>query len=139
MSEDQSLGLAGLPSQATDQVIKKRPAVEFTIPATLVGMEWNLDKKFRTFSIAEVTPKEQDDAAKAASGNTSVLSREMIFRSLQYIGGKRANSDIDFRDTWWKSLGPKGRRCVEAAFLSVSSAPEEAIENFLDTGRPVNI
>lgn len=128
----------GLPSTglATD---KSRPFLEYTLPAAKLGLGWP-DSEFadsdRTFRLVEITPRQQDQAAKIAGNNPSKLGRELMFASLWEVGGWKTRRERDRLDRWWEAIGSKGRRLVEAAFMRMQSVEDDDIDSFLDSGRP---
>lgn len=129
----------GLPNTSTTPTRTERPHVLYTLPETMVGLEFGASgftDSDRTFGMAEITPRQQDQAAKAANGNPSILSRELIFASLYKIGDWYPRDDRERLSKWWDAIGSKGRRLVEAAFLKMQSVEEADVENFLASGKP---
>lgn len=139
MPSDTDLGLPKPGTANPTPTTAERPHVLYTLPPNMVGLEFaakGFGDDDRTFAMAEVTPKQQDHAAKVANGNPSVLSRELIFASLYKVGNWRPRDDRERLAQWWDAIGSKGRRLVEAAFLKMQSVEEADVENFLASGRP---
>lgn len=136
MPNDPGLGLptaAGLPTE------KARPYLEYTLPADKLGLAWP-DSGFtdadRTFRLVEITPRQQDQAAKIAGNNPSKLGRELMFAALWDVGGWKTRRERDRLEKWWEAIGSKGRRLVEAAFMKMQSVEDDEVDSFLASGRP---
>lgn len=127
-----------LPPPSVDQRVG-RPTVTFALPRSAVGMTWNLDDRYLTFSMGEVTPREQAEAVRLAGSppNPSLLTQEIIFKVILSVGDLSTPvKHRDWLENWWKAIGPKGRRFVEAAFMRLSSPTEQEIETFLAAAIP---
>ena len=117
----------------------ERAHILYTLPTKMVGTDFEDDgfgDEDRSFKMVEVTPRQQDRCAKVANGNASVLGKEMMYCSLWRIGGWRPGRARDRLDLWWKAIGGKGRKLVEAAFLSMQSVEEKDVDSFLASGKP---
>jgi len=133
------MSFADLPTSGAGagKTTDSRPYMEYTIPPAALGINWSgMPDEARTFRLVEIKPHEQDAAAKVAGSNPSALSRELIFQTVIQVGNVRTKKDRDFLERWWAALGPKGRRMVEAAFLSMMTVEEGDVETFLSAGRP---
>jgi len=127
----------GLPTPlATD---KSRPFLEYTLPADKLGLGWpdsGFTDKDRAFRLVEITPRQQDQAAKIAGNNPSRLGRELMFAALWQVGDWKTRRERDRLDKWWEAIGSKGRRLVEAAFMAMQSVEDDEVDSFLASGRP---
>jgi hypothetical protein len=118
---------------------KQRPHIEYTLPEDMVGIGFKADgfvDRDRTFKMIEVSPRQQDHAAKVANGNGSILSRELMYASLWYVGDWPTGRSRERLAVWWEAIGAKGRRLVEGAFMQMQSVEETDVENFLASGKP---
>ncbi len=145
-TKDPGLGLPGdtaptktAPTREPFRSADERPFVKYTLPEKVLGLDWGgsgfLDSD-RTFRLAEVTPIQQDHAAKISSGNQSALGRELLFAAIIQVGEWKTGRNRDKLTSWWKAIGAKSRRMVEAAFMKMQSVEESDIETFLDSGSP---
>jgi hypothetical protein len=137
MSKDPGLGLSNsnLSSLRTDV---DRPHVEYTLPENKISrffQQQGFEKEDLTFRMIEISPAQQDRAAKTANNNPSVLSRELLFASLWQVGSWSGRDNRDKLAKWWEAIGTKGRRYVEAAFMEMQSVEEADVESFLASGR----
>jgi len=118
---------------------KARPHIEYTLPASMVGIAFSAEgfsDEDRTFKMIEITPRQQDHAAKVANNNPSILSRELLYAAIWKIGGWTTRDNREKLTKWWDAIGSKGRRLVEAAFMKMQSVEEADVENFLAAGKP---
>lgn len=122
--------IAGLPD-VKPSAAPPAYADKFVLPANLVGKRWEMESKYLTFYLDEITPRMQDAAAKAAGGNSSKLQQELIFRSLCWIGDRNTVNDHDFKVDWWNQIGSKCRVLVTTAFGNAMAPTEEELETFL--------
>ncbi len=135
-STDPGLGLpikAGSPLQTE----LARPYISYTLPPKMVGLRWDelgFTDADRAFKMTEISPGQQDRAAKLANGNGSILGKELMYSSLYRVGAWKPQSSRDRLDQWWDAIGSKGRRLVEAAFMKMQSVDEVDVDTFLDTG-----
>lgn len=130
----------GLPSASTGGVNTDpdRPHITYTLPEAHLGLSFGtkgFKEADRTFKLVEVSPRQQDRAAKVANGNASILGRELMFSALWRVGDWKPQRDRDRLVDWWDAIGGKGRRLVEAAFLKMQSVEEADVENFLASGQ----
>lgn len=84
------------------------------------------------FRMVELTSREQDKAAKLAGDSKSKLTRELIFASLYRVGDWPTNGNRRKLEAWYKAIGPRCQRLVEAAFVALNSVEEEDVASFLD-------
>jgi hypothetical protein len=108
----------------------------WTLPEKAMGLKWDMDDSCRTFVMKELTPAMQHAAAKIAKDNSSILQQELMFKAVCRIGDRPVSNDRDFLEVWWRSIGPKCRMLVTAAFGEMVSVDEADTASFLDTGRP---
>jgi hypothetical protein len=116
-----------------------RPHIEYVLPEKMVSRFFaaaGFTDGDRTFCMIEITPAQQDRAAKVAGQNPSVLSRELMFAALWKIGSWKGRDNRQRLQKWWDSIGSKGRRLVEAAFMEMQSVEEADVESFLASGQP---
>lgn len=128
----------GLPN-STVKTDVERPFMEYTIPESMVGLGWSssgFSDGDRTFKMTEISPRQQDHAAKIAGQNASALGRELMFASLWIVGDWKTAKERAKLDRWWEAIGSKGRRLVEAAFMRQQSVEEVDVETFLSSGKP---
>jgi len=133
--DDQDPGL-GLPKTSPPS-LADRPSVVYQIPKQFVSRGFTMAgfaDEDRTFAIVEISPAQQDRAAKIADGNASVLGRELMFSSIVRVGSW-AGSKRERLTAWWDAIGPRGRKLVEAAFIALQSVEEADIETFLASGK----
>lgn len=140
---DQNTGFAGLPAgmpAPTHDARTERASLGFDLPESLTrGLSWrDTPKEWLSYRMAELTPQEQGDALRLAGNppNPSVLLMECIFKVVVELGGTSTRGRRDDLDRWWKALGPKGRKFVEASFMHLSSPTEEEVASFLVAGKP---
>lgn len=130
----------GLPTRAGGiKTEADRPFIQYTLPENMVGLRWTelgFTADDRVFKMSEITPRQQDKAAKLANGNNSVLGRELMFASLYRIGAWKPQRNRDRLTQWWEAVGSKGRRLIEAAFMKMQSVEETDVDSFLDSGVP---
>jgi len=125
------------PSREPFRTADARPFVEYTLPEGIMGLEWEAStfvSTDRTFRLVELTPLQQDHAAKISNGNQSALGRELLFAAIHQVGDWKTGRNRDKLSGWWKAIGAKARRLVEAAFIKMQSVEESDIETFLDSG-----
>jgi len=127
----------GLPKQIKTE--SERPFIEYTIPESMVGLGWGssgFSEADRTFKMTEISPRQQDHAAKIAGQNASALGRELMFAAVWQVGEWKAARERAKLEAWWDAIGSKGRRLVEAAFMRMQSVEEVDVEMFLSSGKP---
>jgi len=110
---------------------------KWTLPKKAMGLRWGeaaLDDMYRTFWLEELTPEMQHAAAKVSKDNASVLQQEMLFRAVVQIGDKRVGNDRDFKELWYKAIGPRCRMLLSSAFGDMVSVDEADTEAFLASG-----
>lgn len=111
---------------------------KWKLPAKHLGLRWakaGLADEHREFWLEELTPDMQHAAAKVAKDNASVLQQELLFRSITQIGSRSVGADRDFKELWYKSIGPRCRMLVSTAFGDMVSVDEEDTEAFLASGQ----
>jgi len=132
---------AGLPEQQT--VVENASKVErafrrkWTFPKKSMGLRWEesgLDDRYRTFWLEELTPAMQHQAGKIGKDNPSILQQELLFRSVVKIGDRNVGADRDFKELWYKAIGPKCRLLLSTAFGDMVSVDEADTEAFLASG-----
>ena len=133
MSKERFAGLPDGVEQST--TVAKQGYVEYDLPVKKLGLLWDMEDKYQTFRISELTPAMQHAAAKTAKDNASVLQQELMFKSVTMVGDTYTASDRDFLEAWWRAIGPKCRMLVTAAFGEMVSVDEEDTDTFLATGR----
>ena len=135
----------GIPASTTKKIpgvgptSRDRDYLEYTLPEQHVGLGWpssEFQASDLTFKLVEVSPRQQDQAAKIAGQNASALGRELMFAALWQVGDWSTRRERDRLDRWWAAIGSKGRRLVEAAFMRMQSVEEVDIDRFLASGRP---
>ena len=145
MPNDTGLGLPSSPSPAPQTrardpfAVPEIPFISYTLPAGMVGLGWDdtdFTEKDLTFRLAEVSPEKQDHAAKIANGNQSVLGRELLYAAIYQVGEWKTARNRERLVSWWRAIGNRGRRLVEAAFVKMQSVEEVDVETFLDSGQP---
>ena len=138
--DDPGLGFSALrtPQQGGQLVTDvDRPFMEFSIPAKAVGMTWassgfaDADLVFR---MIELTPMAQDQAIKRGGRNQAKIATEMVLASVWQIGGWRTRAERAKLDSWYAAIGPRGRKLVEAAWMSLHSMEDDDVATFLATG-----
>lgn len=110
---------------------KSEYRAEYTLPKNLVSRDWDLDDKDLTFQIREVTPNIQAQAMKNSSGDPVELQLAMTLLTIAAIGGESTKGKHDFRQRWWRSIGPQGRMLVMQAFMELQSVEEDDTAAFL--------
>ena len=60
------------------------------------------------------------------------LTRELIWAAIHQVGDWPTNGNRRKLQAWWKAIGPKAQRLVEAAFVALNSVEEEDVEMFLE-------
>lgn len=114
------------------------PFIEYHLPSTMLGLGWedtDFGERDQVFRLAEVSPEKQDHAAKIANGNQSILGRELLFAAIYQVGDWKTGRNRERLAAWWRAIGNKGRRLVEAAFVKMQSVDEVDVETFLDSGK----
>lgn len=141
-SNDPGLGLGpdDQPNHAASMATDiERAHIEYTLPRSMVSRFYER-KGFTvedlTFCMIEITPAQQDRAAKVAGQNPSVLSRELMFAAIWKVGSWKGRDNRQKLQQWWDAIGSKGRRLVEAAFMEMQSVEEADVESFLASGKP---
>ncbi len=137
---DPGLGLptSQLPTHETVADIE-RPHIRYEIPEAFIGLAFEakgFSAEDRVFRMIEITPEQQDRAAKVANNNPSVLSRELMYAAIWKVGSWNGRDNRSRLGEWWSAIGAKGRRLVEAAFMRMQSVEETDVESFLAAGKP---
>jgi len=138
-AQDPGLGLPTAGRSAALPTERDRPFMEYTLPEAHLGLGWGSSEfgdADRTFRLVEITPRQQDQAAKVAGNNPSALGRELMFHALWQVGDWKTRRERDRLNRWWDAIGSKGRRLVEAAFMRMQSVEEADVDSFLDSGKP---
>ena len=114
-----------------------RPYMEFRIPAKAVSMGWassGFGDGDLVFRMIELTPVAQDQAMKRGGRNQSKIATEMVLASVWQIGAWRTRQDRAKLDSWYAAIGPRGRKLVEAAWMSLHSMEDDDVATFLASG-----
>jgi len=134
--DDPGLGITAPPTHHT-VADTERAHIEYIIPKKHVGLSFfaeGFTDEDLVLRMTEITPAQQDRAAKVAANNSSILSRELMFASLWKVGGWTCRDNRAKLNQWWDAIG-RGRRLVEAAFLEMQTVEEGDVESFLASGR----
>jgi hypothetical protein len=111
--------------------------MEFRIPADVVGMTWGSSGFADTdlvFRMIELTPMAQDQAMKRGGRNQAKIATEMVLASVWQIGSWRTRADRAKLESWYTAIGPRGRKLVEAAWMSLHSMEDDDVATFLASG-----
>lgn len=105
----------------------------FTLPEGVIPSTWKFDDRYRSFSVVELTPSEEDKAISNAGQGVKLQQAftEMVSSSIYMIGGERAT--FQNRRHWLKEIGPRGRKCVEGCFTRLNGIDDAMGEECLAT------
>ena len=85
------------------------------------------------FRMVELSPREQDKASKLAGDSKPRLTRELLYAAIYQVGEWPKATNRSKLERWWRAIGPRAQRFVEAAFVAMNSVEEEDIKMFLDS------
>lgn len=108
---------------------KGRAVFTYTIPESL--RQTNSGVVVTSIGIAELTPMDEIDAAKASRGDATRLAFELAMRSLAEVNGKAVSLGDGSAENAWLSIGPKLRNLAMAAYSEINQAGEGSVSSFL--------
>lgn len=130
----------GLPQiqTTTTPARKERPYVEYTLPSSVVEVEFfdHFKETDLSFGLVTPSPRKMEQAGKLAGQNNILMAKELLFSSIHCIGTgdiaktrdpSQAPGSIDL---WWDMIGPKGRDLITTEFTTMMAPSEEDVNMF---------
>jgi hypothetical protein len=107
-------------------VRQSRPVFVYKVPHAL-------SEGIKTIGISQLTGDDELMAAKRANSDPVQLAYEQVKQSIVEVDGKPVNLADGSIDMAWKTMDPKVRSLLMAAYAKLHTPKESEIEDFLSS------